>query len=369
MKILVIGTDNTVLQTDSKLAKRSCEYAQLVERYDVVVPHSEHAHIRLAETCEVFGVGGKSKFDKLKKIRHLAEKLMQKYQYDVISVQDTYYLGWVACRLARKFGVGFELQIHGFEKFRLLRKFIAGRVIRRASSIRVVSLRLVKLLVQKYNIDPLRITQVPIYSDWQKVSSIDNGNGLRDRFGKKSFIFITIGRLVPVKRIELQLKALRRMKKKLSRRSVKLLIVGDGIERKKLERLSKKLKLTRSVFFLGTLDYDETMKYLRISDCMLLTSEKEGWGRVVVESLATGTPVVMTDVGCAGEIVVDNVNGLIVPVNDLEELTQAMLSLIQNDVQYQKLAKNSQIYLSKLPNYDETLKLYLHSWELAKKYR
>ena len=62
----------------------------------------------------------------------------------------------------------------------------------------------------------------------------------------------------------------------------------------------------------------------------LITSDREGYGMTAVESLICGTPVIMTDVGCAGEVVKDGVNGYVVHVGDVEALADRMERVLQD---------------------------------------
>jgi glycosyltransferase involved in cell wall biosynthesis len=57
---------------------------------------------------------------------------------------------------------------------------------------------------------------------------------------------------------------------------------------------------------------------------LVLASDYEGWARIVVEALACGIPVIMTDVGCAGEVLRDGIEGRVVPIGDRAALVQAM---------------------------------------------
>ena len=62
----------------------------------------------------------------------------------------------------------------------------------------------------------------------------------------------------------------------------------------------------------------------------LLTSNYEGWGLAIIEAASFGLPIIMTDVGCAGEIIKNEESGIIIPVGDKKALAAAMTKLIQN---------------------------------------
>jgi glycosyltransferase involved in cell wall biosynthesis len=105
----------------------------------------------------------------------------------------------------------------------------------------------------------------------------------------------------------------------------KLLIVGEGPDRRAYERLIAKYRLEDSVRLAGWQQHTEP--FLRAADVLVLSSNYEGWGMAVVEALRAGLPVVMTDVGLAGEVVRDGIEGKIVPIGDAEAFFAACLAL------------------------------------------
>ncbi len=125
MKILTLGLDNSILDKNSPLAKRVLEYGDLVKKYTIIVPNKSKKEIKLSDKVEIYGEGGRNKFVSLFKIFRLAKKELKNNNYDIISVQDQYYLALLGWLLARKFKLGLEIQVQGFEKFYGLRKIIS----------------------------------------------------------------------------------------------------------------------------------------------------------------------------------------------------------------------------------------------------
>lgn len=350
MKILNISLDKKVLQKESSVAKRIIEYGNLVEQYDVVVCAGKEVKEKLSDKVGVFGVSGGSKIIKLLNCYSFTKKVL-KNGYDLITVQDQYYLGLIGLLLARKFKIGLELQIHGFEKYSGLRKIIAKLIIPRAESIRCVSQRLKKQLIDEFGTKEEKITVVPVFT---KIRNQELG--IRKESDK--IIFLTVGRLVPVKNISLQIRALSEVIKK--HKNIELLIAGDGIESRKLKVESRKLKVENNVKFLGWVDSLE--KYYSQADVFLLTSNYEGWGLAVIEAAMYGLPIIMTDVGCAGEMIKDNDSGLVIPIRDQRALEEAMIRLIEDKDLRNKISQNAKKAIEKLPSNEETLNLYKESW-------
>ena len=359
MRILNLSLDKSILDKNSKTAKRVVEYGNIADKYAIVVPDKDYKEMRLSEKVFAYGSGGGNKIFKLFNVCRVAKKLLKQGKFDVITVQDQYYLALIGLFLAKKFKIGLELQIHGFEKYSSLRKKIARFVIPRASAIRCVSQRLKKQLMSEFGVKEEKITVVPIYAKTQfPISNFQFPN--KDKNAK--FIFLTVGRLVSVKNISLQIKAMAEVVKKYP--NVELWIVGDGAERKKLENEALKLGVKNNVKFLGWQNNPE--EFYSQADAFLLTSDYEGWGMAVVEAASYGLPIIMTDVGCAGEFIKDGESGMVIPVNDQVKLEEVMIKLIEDDNLRKKLMDGTLSAVKKLPNKEETMVLYKKSWEKAR---
>jgi len=360
MKILVLGLDNSIFNTDSKLAKRAVEYGNLVEKYIVIVPFKEDKILKLSDKAGVNGVGAKNKIFCLLKIYKLAKKIIKEENINVISVQDQYYLGLLGLMLARKFRIGLEIQVHGFEKYFGLRKLIAKYLLPRAKAIRCVSQRLKKQLIGEFGVKEERIIVVPIYIDVNIKCQILNVKTNSDKF-----IFLTVGRLVPVKNIKMQIEAIAEINKKsqiANRKSqIELWIVGDGEERKKLEKLCYVLCVTSYVKFFGW--QDDLEKFYEQADAFLLTSNYEGWGLAVIEAAVNGLPIIMTDVGCAGEVIQDGISGIVIPEGDQKKLEEVMVRLREDEYLRKKLGEGAREAVKNLLGKEEIFNLYKESWK------
>src|SRR3989344_5010745 len=115
MKILNLSLDKSILDKNSKTSRRVVEYGDWADSYIVVVSEKDY----------VYGSGGNNKIFQLINVYRVAKKLLKRGGFDLITVQDQYYLALVGRILAKKFKIGLELQIHGFEKYSGLRKIIA----------------------------------------------------------------------------------------------------------------------------------------------------------------------------------------------------------------------------------------------------
>ncbi len=368
MKILNLSLDNSVLNKDSGLAKRVVEYGGLFEKYAIIVPAKENKEVRLSDNTKAYGVKSGNKAVGLFKICVLAKKLMKQDEFNAITVQDQYFLGFMALRLARKFKIGLEIQVHGFEKYGGLRKLIARYVLPRADSVRVVSQRLKRRLVSEFGAAEDAITVAPIFSDFGcRISDVGfrmSDFGSLNKKGKENggkFIFLTVGRLVPVKNIEMQIEALANYELRIA--NCELWIVGEGPERKNYELRITNYKLNNKIKLFGW--RDDLDKFYRQADAFILTSDSEGWGLAVIEAAARGLPIVMTDVGCAGEVIKDGESGIVIPAGDRRKLEEAMVKLIEDESLRRRLGSGAQEAVRRLPSKEEALELYKQSLEKA----
>ncbi|MDD4271827.1 MAG: glycosyltransferase family 4 protein [Patescibacteria group bacterium] len=359
MKILSLGLDNSILNISSPLARRAILYGEMVEKYTVLTPGKKNVDVKLSEKVIAYGFGGHNKLEQFIKIYNSAKKLLQEDKYNVITVQDQYYLALIGLYLAKRFNSGLEIQVHGFEKYRGLRKLTAKYVLPRANAVRCVNQRLKKRLVNEFGVKEERITEVPIYYERLEPSA------RRPTREGKNFVFLTVGRLVPVKNIGLQIGAMSEVAKKYP--ESELWIIGDGAEREELKAKSKKLKADDKIKFFGEKGRAELDLIYQQVDAFLLTSDSEGWGMAVVEAAGFGLPIIMTDVGCAGEVIKDGISGLIIPAGDKQKLIESMLKIIENRGLREKLGADAKLAVSKLPSKERTLELYKKSWALALK--
>ena len=164
-------------------------------------------------------------------------------------------------------------------------------------------------------------------------------------------------RLTKEKNISMAIKAFGSAKRQApSAENPLLLIVGDGPKKQNLMLQASSFKLQENVKFEPWTN--DLGSYYKTADLCLLTSNYEGYGRTVVEAMAAGLPVVMTEVGLAGELLIDDLDGKVVPVGDEKALAAAILELKENPAKREEYKLNSLKLLEKWPSKQEYLDKY-----------
>jgi glycosyltransferase involved in cell wall biosynthesis len=141
-----------------------------------------------------------------------------------------------------------------------------------------------------------------------------------------AYVVIGIGRLVPIKGFDLLVEALGELVTQVPEAHV--VLIGDGVERGALEARAAALGVTDRLHILGTVT--DVVGLLPAADVLAAPSRNEGMGRVLVEAMALGLPVVGTRVGGIGDVILDGECGLLVPPEDPAALAAALIDLGQD---------------------------------------
>ena len=122
----------------------------------------------------------------------------------------------------------------------------------------------------------------------------------------------------------------------------KLLMVGDGPDRIKAERLARKLKIDDKVIFLG--NSIELNKILCYSDIFLLPSKSESFGLAALEAMAANTPVISTNTGGLPEVNTHGLTGFLSDVGDVKDMANNALNILESDENLAMFKKNAKAH-------------------------
>ena len=159
----------------------------------------------------------------------------------------------------------------------------------------------------------------------------------------KDRLLVTVGRLNIQKGHCYLFQAISKVLKKIS--NVKLLVVGEGEEEKKLKNLVESLDLTGAIIFAGL--RDDIERILSISELFVFPSLWEGLPNALLEAMAAGKPVIATTVGGVPELVVHGKTGLLIPPNETDALAHAITELLHNRSRTRKMGKAARMRVEK----------------------
>jgi len=162
--------------------------------------------------------------------------------------------------------------------------------------------------------------------------SAEGDKRIREEFGLGADITLTtVGRLIGVKGIDILIQALEGVGGEF-----RVLIVGDGPERERLERLAETSEMADKIIFTGW--RDDIPEILGATDIFVLASHSEGLPVALLEAMAAGKACIVTDIGLP---VKDREDAMVVRPGDVEELRNAIEELLENRELRQELGEEA----------------------------
>ena len=204
------------------------------------------------------------------------------------------------------------------------------RALRRARTI-VVPSRYLAEIARGWGLEDRRLHVVPNPAPPVRAAAAKERRGL-----------VFAGRLTRQKAMHVALDALAHVP------ATQLTVIGDGPDRARLERHAHDTGLNGRVRFVGALPREEVLDALAGAEAAVLSSDWENFPHAAVEALATGTPLVATAVGGVGEIVVDGVNGLLVPPGSAEAFGRALERLLGSPELHARLSDGARASVEEL---------------------
>jgi glycosyltransferase involved in cell wall biosynthesis len=153
-------------------------------------------------------------------------------------------------------------------------------------------------------------------------------------------VILFIGRLHPVKGVRYLIQAINILSAE-GMVGVKLVIVGEGEERRSLEDYVKQLHLKEQVIFVGKIPNKKVPDYMAIADVFVLPSLSEGLPLVILEAMASGLPIIATRIGGLPEIIENGNNGFLVQPKNPKEIAEKLKLLLYNRELVEKMSQNN----------------------------
>ena len=259
-------------------------------------------------------------------VRHLHEQ----QPFDVIDASFFFPDGPVAQRLSRALDIPYSVKargadIHYWGKRRDTRGMVK-RAGAEATGLLAVSSAMRRSMV-KLGMDAEKIRVHYTGVDLDRFELADRA-AAKEALGFEGPVVLCVGALIPRKGQELLVQALPRLP------GITLLFAGQGQYRRALEKQAEELAVDRRIGFLGSVPHDRLPRIYAAADVMALPSSSEGLANAWVESLACGTPIVITDVGGARELLDRPEAGKIVD-RDPEAIAAAIGEILYNPPEHE----------------------------------
>ena len=287
------------------------EHADVANRIETIGPNVRVIHIRAGEPEAHVG----------ELYAHLPEFLGQlnafreeeRLEYDV--VHSHYWLSsWVGRELSQAMGVPHVVTFHTLGLIKMQsragevepaeRPVVEAEVMATADRIIAFSPHERDAMARLYGADASKVSLVPCGVDLSLFRPLDQ-NSVRARLGLNGEkILLYVGRIEPLKGLELLVETAAQMD---SEESVRVVVVGADAngdrEMDRVKRLAKERDLEDQIDFVGQVDHNELPLYYNAADVCVVPSYYESFGLVALESMACGTPVVAARVGGLSTII------------------------------------------------------------------
>ena len=299
--------------------------------------------------------------------------IIRKYDIDVVNPHWAIPGGFCAALTKPIHKKPILLTLYGVDvfpikygKFRYLKTFIAYSI---NKSDKVVGISDTTCEVGKEISGREDIEILPYGIDTERFNPNINGNEIGEKYNLKDyFMILSSGRMVERKGFRYIIEALPDVLEKFS--NTKLIISGDGPERENLENLVATLGLRVNVIFSGFIPQGDFPKYMAACDVFVLpaivdrTGDTEGLGLVLVEAMASGRPVIGSNVGGIPYIIREAEKcGFLVEPKNISELSEKIIILLKDESLREKFGVNGRKVVEERFSWDKIAERYLDELE------
>ena len=366
----MFSTDRELFNAESPVRARIVEQAKLAEHLKVVVFAPKGKGLpseAVGHRLVIFATLSFHRALYIVDAFRIGRRLIGKKGKDwLVTAQDPFWTGVVAWLVARTTGAALHIQLHtdpfspAWQSEHFSHRFLyplASFLLRQADGVRVISARL-ETGVRELGVPLEKITRVPIPVDVSSFRHATVTVDLHRSYMEHSQIILSMGRLTHEKNFSLLLRAFARVRH--VHEGALLVLVGHGPLLDDLRFLARSLDIEGHVRFLPWAR--DVASYYKSADVYVQPSLYEGWGLAVVEAMASGVPVVMTDVGCAGEVLRDRESGLVVDIGDEGSLAEAISWVLAHPEDAKRLSAQATLVTEHLATKGQSLELYKTSW-------
>ncbi|PJA26297.1 MAG: hypothetical protein CO189_11670 [candidate division Zixibacteria bacterium CG_4_9_14_3_um_filter_46_8] len=198
-----------------------------------------------------------------------------------------------------------------------------------------------KYLINRVGLPAEKVVTIHNGIDTERFKPSEEGKRVRDEFGYKDdeVVIAIVARLAPVKDHRYLIEAFRILLQRCPQ--ARLLIIGDGPLREKLDFMVESYNLGEQIHFAG--DRNDVDRILTGMDVATLSSQSEGISLTLLEAMSAELPVVATAVGGNITIIKDGINGFLVEVNDINTYADLLTRLTQSSDLRRRIGKEARV--------------------------
>jgi len=272
-------------------------------------------------------------------------KIIKNKKIDIIHAHWSFPQGLIGLLCKYLHNIPYIVTIHGSDIYGLnypIFSNINRIVLRRAAACTVNSEETARVTKRLTGLKNIQI--VPMGVDTGLFNSKNIGSSSNNNCTKEKIILF-VGRLIDLKGVNYLLKAMPKVLSKFP--ETKLLIVGKGPERIRLENIATDLDIEKSVLFIGEVPHNELAEYYAKADIFVLPSymnnagETEGLGVVLLEAMACGVPVVGSNTGGIPHVIKDGITGVLANQKDAMSIANKITYLLENSNLREKVKSNA----------------------------
>jgi len=302
-----------------------------------------------------------SRVTTLSKLRYLWQAVCQSSRCRPDLIVCTHLaLGPIGWLLAKLGGGSYWIVAHGIEAWIVLPRLKRAALIR-ANRIIVTSIFTREQLRKRQRIPVERLSSLPCTLDEALLQVEPEDYDVLASLGRDRRVVLTVSRMMVSERYKGHDVVLRALPSVLSRvPHLAYVIVGDGDDRVRLERLAEDLGLGEHVFFTGSVSDARLAALYRRSEIFVLPartvvddrdSKGEGFGIVFLEAMAFGKPAIGPNYGAPLELIRHGSNGLLVDPEDSASVAQALIELLENPDAARKMGEVGRSFMRKAYSY------------------
>jgi len=246
----------------------------------------------------------------------------------------------VSAFLKRKENITFYGRIKTF-----IYNHLERLVIKKADKIIVVSQERYNFYILKYPNNCKKFIFIPPFINRQKFFYRKNKKYLREKYEllKNDIVLLYIGRIVKEKNIDLLVKSFKKLNKMKNGKKLKLLLVGNGIFKEKIENIINDEKM-ENVFLMNEMSHNLMPEIINCANIFILVSSFEGTPISVLEALSCGIPVVASKAGDLPKLIINGVNGYLIDNFSELELMNAINYIIKIKLEPYKCVESAKEY-------------------------